>query len=275
MERERKKNVKISFHNCIVCKRNAEESGRNVQVAEDSADRNVIIIIIIHEKNPSLSARSHSSSPTSLLFSRRIAPRSSPRANVHVSRAKIDRSSSSSLLSLVLVVTRKRIEGDYFHPILSLFLLPLLVLSYFSVCVCVCGVWCSLPCRRRLIRAGSYNPLVDSRGRGNGCGGAPYFDRFRAGNRWPAQNPLAVSRQISLILRRVLSLLQRPFQLVHQTVVKLVQGVGAPGFRWGRAGALARALQRVLGRPRGRPREMAGRERDRTMSGRCQEVRSR
>lgn len=133
----------------------------------------------------------------------------------------------------------------------------------------------ALPCRGRLIRAGSYNPLVDGRGRGNGCGGAPYLDRFRAGNRWPAQNPLTVSRQISLILRRVLSLLQRPFQLVHQTVVKLVQGVGAAGFRRGRAGTLARALQRVLGRPRGRPREMAGRERDRTMSGRRQEVRSR
>lgn len=62
MERERKKKHKnlfvlfsAQFRNCLLVReRNAEESGRNVQVAEDSADRNMVI----HEKNPS--SRSHS-----------------------------------------------------------------------------------------------------------------------------------------------------------------------------------------------------------------------
>ena len=76
-------------------------------------------------------------------------------------------------------------------------------------------VYFVLPRRRRRIRTGSCHPLVDRRGRGNGCRSTSDLDRFRAGNRWPAQNPLTVSRQISLIFRGIISLLYRPFQFVH------------------------------------------------------------
>lgn len=155
---------------------------------------------------------------------------------------------------------------------------PCVPFASFLVCtsapVPVAATVLSLPCRGRRIRAGSCDRVVVLGGRGNRCGGASDLDRFRAGNRWPARNPLAVSRQVSLVLRAVLGLLQRLLQLVDQSVVELVQGARAAGFRRRRAGALARALQGTLRRPRGGPREVARGEGHRTVSRGRQEVRA-
>lgn len=167
--------------------------------------------------------------------------------------------------SIIIVVTGNRIAANFFF---------LRLVRFYSRC-CRCHFSCCravLPRRRRRIRTGSYHPLVDRCGRGNGCRGTSDLDRFRAGNRWPAQNRLTVSRQVSLIFSGIVGLFQRPFQLVHQPIVELVQRIRAAGFRRRRTGTLARTLQRALRRPRGRSREMARSKGHGTVSRRCQKV---
>lgn len=111
-------------------------------------------------------------------------------------------------------------------------------------------------------------------GCGNGCRSASDLDRFRAGRGRPAQNPLTVSRQVPLVLRAVLRLLQRALQLIDQSIVELVEGIWAAGLRRRRARALARALERTLRRPRGRPREVPRGQRHGPMRRRGEEVRA-